>query len=82
MHPYRFFIDRACRRIRQGTLEVGFWDGASSIYGQGDPHVRVILRRPGIVPGLLINPEMTFGDAYTRGNLEVIGSNTSGRETR
>ena len=73
MHLYRRLFDRACGALKGGTLDVEYWDGASVTYGHGEPRVGLKLRRPGIVPGLLLNPELCFGEAYMRGDLEIAG---------
>jgi cyclopropane-fatty-acyl-phospholipid synthase len=73
MHPYRRILDRLFRSLPLGTLTVEYWDGASSTYGSGEPRVTIRLKTPGVVPGLLFNPEMAVGEAYMRGDLEIEG---------
>ena len=74
IHLYRRLLDIACRKLKGGSLTVEYWDGAIATYGSGLPHVALKLRRPGVVGHLIIDPELAFGEAYTRGDLEIEGS--------
>jgi cyclopropane-fatty-acyl-phospholipid synthase len=73
MNPYFKALDHVCRSIRIGSLAVTYWDERTVAYGHGEPKSQVRIRRPGIVPGLFLTPEMTFGDAYVRGDIEITG---------
>jgi cyclopropane-fatty-acyl-phospholipid synthase len=73
MHPYRILLDWACRRVHAGTMTVEYWDGDVVSYGRGEPSIRLKLHRKDIVPALLLQTEMAFGEAYTHGDIEVDG---------
>ncbi len=73
VHPYRRLFDRACRSLRGGTLAVDFWDGSHATYGAGEPRVRLKIHRAAVVLRLAIDPELAFGEAYMRGELEIEG---------
>ena len=73
IYPYRRLLDRACRSLRGGSLSIDYWDGTSATYGKGEPHVRLRLRRAHVVPRLIVDPELAFGEAYMRGELEIEG---------
>ncbi len=73
IHPYRRLLDRACRSLRGGSLTIRYWDGARVTYGHGEPQVRLTLKKPSVVPRLLLDPELAFGEAVMRGDLEIEG---------
>ena len=73
IHPYRRLFDRACRSLRGGSLAVEFWDGSHATYGAGEPHVQLKIHRADVVPRLVMDPELAFGEAYMRGELEIEG---------
>jgi len=73
MHPYQRLLHRALRSLRGGSLTIHYWDDRRTTYGHGEPHVGLKLHTPRIVPRLLLDPELAFGEAYMRGELEVEG---------
>lgn len=73
IHPYRRLLDRACRSLSGGSLTIQYWDGTWARYGHGEPHVCLKLHRASVVPRLMLDPELAFGEAYQRGELEVEG---------
>lgn len=42
--------------------------------GSGEPRTTVTVKRPGLLPRLLVKPSMAFGEAYMRSEIEVDGS--------
>ena len=73
MHPYKQFLNRVCRKLKGGTLTLHYWDGSRRRFGRGEPRVSLHLKTPAVVPRLLLDPELAFGEAYMRGELEVEG---------
>ena len=74
IHPYRSVLDFACRKLKGGSLTLEYWDGVVTTYGTGEPHVTLKLHRASAVGRLIIDPELAFGEAYMRGDLEIEGS--------
>ncbi len=73
MHPFQRLLNRALRRLRGGTLRVTYWNGQTRRFGRGEPTVHLHLKSPAVVPRLLLDPELAFGQAYQRGELEIEG---------
>ena len=71
---YKRLIRRGGRKLRGGTLNITFWDGTRATIGQGAPVVGLELRDARIVPRLLLDPELAFGEAIMREQIEIDGS--------
>ena len=59
--------------IRRGTLRVRFPDGSERSYGSGAPSAGVHLRNERAVRALLVNPGLSFGEAYMDDDLVPLG---------
>ena len=57
--------------VRNGTLTIVGPDGQSVLVGHGAPHVTIRIADPGVIPRLLLNPDLAFGEAYMDGALTV-----------
>lgn len=69
----RWGADRLQRAIRAAEVRVELWDG-SSTFGR-DPSIGdLVIRDRRALLGLIVNPELYFGEAYMAGRLEVRGS--------
>src|SRR5262249_35813281 len=67
-------VDRVARRHGgHPGFTVEFWDGARHAFGVGSEDLVVRLRDRRTCLGLLANPSLAFGDAYTDGTIEVEG---------
>ena len=67
-------LDLVLRRfVTRGTLRIGFPDGTTRRYGQGDPVVGLRIVDRAIENGLLLNPGLAFGEAYMDGTLVPVG---------
>lgn len=73
MHPFQRLLNRGLRRLRGGTLRITYWNGQTRRFGRGEPSVHLHLHTPSVVPRLLLDPELAFGEAYQRGELEIEG---------
>jgi len=73
VHPYKRLFNAACRTLGDHALRVRYWDGTTRRFGHGAPRVTLVLKNPAIVPRLLVDPELAFGEAYQRGELEIEG---------
>jgi len=54
-------------------LRLVLWNGESVSSGASPPVATLRLRGPGVLLGLLANPALHFGEAYTQGRLEIEG---------
>ena len=52
------------------VLKVG---GSDLLFGEGKPQATVTIKRPSLIPRLLVSPSLTFGEAYMRGDITVEG---------
>ncbi|HZQ14109.1 MAG TPA: cyclopropane-fatty-acyl-phospholipid synthase family protein [Pseudolabrys sp.] len=57
--------------IRKGTLTVIAPDGGSHCVGNGAPTITIRILDRGVIPRLLLNPDLAFGEAYMDGTLVV-----------
>lgn len=57
--------------IRKGTLTVIAPDGGSHHIGSGAPSITIRIVKPGVIPQLILNPDLAFGEAYMDGALVV-----------
>lgn len=69
------FLDRFLRQlVQRGTLTLKTTDGLSRTYGDGgQPQVGVTLHDPGLPRKLVLNPDLTVGEAYMDGTLTIDG---------
>ena len=58
-----------------GTAPVGFvlWDGTQSSPPDGPTAGRLLVKDRRTLVGLLLDPELNFGEAYSSGRLDVLG---------
>jgi cyclopropane-fatty-acyl-phospholipid synthase len=61
------------RAIRAAGVRVELWDG-SSPFGHGSAIGDLVIRDRRALIGLIVNPELYFGEAYTAKRLDVRGS--------
>ncbi len=59
--------------IRKGTLKVIAPDGVAHHIGNGAPSIAIRIVEPGVIPQLLLNPDLALGEAYMNGALVVEG---------
>jgi cyclopropane-fatty-acyl-phospholipid synthase len=59
--------------IRRGTLTVIAPDGGSHHIGSGTPSITIRVADPGVIPHLVFNPDLAFGEAYMNGTLVIEG---------
>lgn len=57
--------------IRKGALTMVAPDGDSHHIGNGSPSITIRIVDPGVIPWLILNPDMAFGEAYMDGALVV-----------
>ena len=74
MHPYKRLFNRACRTLGDHSFRVRYWDGSTRRFGHGAPRLTLVLKTPSVVPRLLLDPELAFGEAYVSGELEIEGA--------
>jgi cyclopropane-fatty-acyl-phospholipid synthase len=58
-----------------GTAPVGFalWDGTQTSPPHGSAAGRLVVKNRATLIGLLLDPELNFGEAYASGRLDVLG---------
>jgi cyclopropane-fatty-acyl-phospholipid synthase len=57
--------------VRYGTLVLDVAGDEPHSFGHGEPVIGLSIRKPAILPRLIANPELVFGEAYMRGDLEM-----------
>jgi len=73
VHPFQRLLNRGLRKLQGGTLRITYWNGQTRRFGRGEPVVHLHLKTPAIVPRLLLDPELAFGEAFQRGDLTIDG---------
>ena len=66
------------RLVREGTLSVIYWNGRQARFGVGAPHISIRIKDRGVVWGLLFNPDLHLGEAYTDGRLVIEQGDVAG----
>ena len=64
--------------IREGTLNVTYPDGTRRRYGTGAPEAGVRITSPDFLRRLALSPELTVGEGYVDGMLEIEGDDLHG----
>ena len=61
-------------RLRRAPCVIRkLWNGVEFDIGTGPPIATIVVRDRWIIPRMLLDPIVTFGDAYSDGRLEVHG---------
>ncbi len=68
----RWLMKQVARRVAAARVAVRLWDGTEAA-GVAAPVGRILVRDRGALLGLVLDPELRFGEAYTDGRLEVQG---------
>ena len=66
-------LQRIHRTIGEAPIRLVFGEGEGISPSGTPPVASVVVRDPRTLAGLILNPEITFGDAYTAGRIEVEG---------
>lgn len=61
------------RAAKLAPFAVTFWDQSTREYGEGRPRFRLIINDAGVFDRLPESPEIAFGDAFMRGQIDVDG---------
>jgi cyclopropane-fatty-acyl-phospholipid synthase len=69
----RWLAARLQAVIDPAAVRVELWDGTCSYAGTHSPIGSLVLRDRGTLIGLLVDPDVWFGEAYTAGDLEIRG---------
>lgn len=69
----RWAAARLQRAIRAADVRIELWDGSSAFDGDSSIGDLVVRGRRALA-GLIVNPELYFGEAYMAGRLDVRGS--------
>jgi len=69
----RWLAGRLQRAIARASVRLELWDGSSPYSRDTSPIGSVLVHDHATLIGLLIDPDLTFGDAYTAGRLEIRG---------
>ncbi|MDE3078776.1 MAG: class I SAM-dependent methyltransferase, partial [Paracoccaceae bacterium] len=64
--------------IRQGELLVTYPDGRLRRYGSGTPRVALRFTDPALPRKLVLRPDLSLGEAYMDGNVEIEGDDLRG----
>ncbi len=68
----RWLAARVQQAIRAANVRVELWDGSSPFPGR-DPVGDLVIRDRRTLVGLIVNPELMFGEAYMDGRLQIRG---------
>ena len=69
----RWLAERVQRGIEPVAVRLELWDGTSSYSAPARPVGDVIVRDRRALLGLVVDPNLWFGEAYTAGRLDVRG---------
>jgi cyclopropane-fatty-acyl-phospholipid synthase len=69
----RWFAARLQSAIEPAAVRLELWDGTSSYASTHLPIGSLVLRDRRTLIGLLVDPDVWFGEAYTAGDLEIRG---------
>src|SRR5437667_1481763 len=69
----RYLATRVQRTIEHVAVRLRLWDGTSPYSASAPPIGELIVRDRRILLGLLVNPDLWFGEAYMVGRLDVRG---------
>jgi cyclopropane-fatty-acyl-phospholipid synthase len=64
---------RLQRAIEPAAVRLELWDGSSPYSGAAPPIGGVLVHDRVTLIGLIVDPDLTFGDAYTAGRVEIRG---------
>lgn len=71
--PDRWLAARVQRTIDPAAVRLELWDGSSAYAGSRQPIGDLVVHDRRTLLGLVVNPDLSFGEAYTAGRLEVRG---------
>ena len=69
----RFLSDRLQRRLKPGRIGLELWDGSSPPGQPEAPTGRLVVRDRRALAGLVLNPDLYFGEVYMSGRVQVRG---------
>jgi cyclopropane-fatty-acyl-phospholipid synthase len=69
----RWLAARLQRAIAPAAVRLELWDGSSPYSSDKSPIGSVLVHDRAALIGLIIDPDLRFGDAYTAGRLEIRG---------
>lgn len=55
-------------------VKVTYWDGKTTVYGNGNPAVELIFKKPIRIKDIYNNASLALGEAYMDGKIEIKGS--------
>ena len=71
--PDRWLAARVQRMIEPAAVRLELWDGSSTYDGSRDPIGDLVVRDRRTLLGLVLNPDLWFGESYMAGRLDVRG---------
>src|SRR5689334_13738751 len=69
----RWLAARLQRAIEPAAVRLELWDGSSPYSPDGSPIGSVLVHDRGALIGLIVDPDLRFGDAYTDGRIDIRG---------
>ena len=69
----RWALAGIARGLRGCPVRLALWDGTERFEGTSRPVARVVFRDRAALLGVLLRPDLAFGDAYSAGTLDVEG---------
>ena len=69
----RWLAARVQRTIENGPVRLELWDGSSPYDAPGPPAGDLVIRNRRALLGLVLHPDLYFGDAYMQGGVDIRG---------
>src|SRR5262245_13473412 len=69
----RWLAVRLQRAIEAAAVRLELWDGSSPYARDATPIGSVVVHDRATLIGLIVDPDLSFGDAYTEGRVEIRG---------
>jgi cyclopropane-fatty-acyl-phospholipid synthase len=64
---------RIMNRLKQGAVEVTYWDDEVKVYGPGKPYFKMKIKDEKTLGSVLSTADLGFGEAYADGRIEIEG---------
>lgn len=67
-------LDSIFHQIKNVSFQVKFWNEKTINYGDQKPEFSIIFKNPATLKDIFAHPSLGFGEAYTRGDIEIEGN--------
>ena len=70
----KMLLHNFCRKIKDYSFSIDYWDGGSEIYGEGEPKFTIIFKDKIPAARILKDPSLALGEAYMDGIIDFKGN--------